>query len=28
LSIHLYVVQGWKRILIFPCVETKGFCHI
>jgi hypothetical protein len=24
LSIHLYVVQGWKRILIFLCVETIG----
>jgi hypothetical protein len=22
LSIHLYVVQGWKRILIFLCVDT------
>ncbi len=22
LSIHLYVVLGWKRILIFLCVDT------
>jgi hypothetical protein len=24
LSIHLYVVQLWKRILIFLCVQTVG----
>jgi hypothetical protein len=24
ISIHLYVVQGWKRIPILLCVETIG----
>lgn len=24
LSIHLYVVESWKRIMILPCFETIG----